>query len=650
MKKLTIFLVGLITACSGINLFKGSEEQPIVSIANDQILADEFKYAFNKNRSLDSVTTKTDLNDYLELYINFKLKVIEAENRGMDTTSEFRKEYESYIGQLDNSYLKAGNDTDSLVNQAFNRLQFEVRASHILLTVEESASPQDTLIAYNKAIALRDSIENGATFADIAIRNSEDPSAKQNRGDLGYFSAFQMVYPFENAAYETPIGKISMPVRTKFGYHIIKVTDKRPIDGKVSVAHIMLRTRDGAKDKAIDLNEQLLAGADWDQICQQNSEDAQSASRGGVLVPFSRTQIVAEFAEAAFALSEPGEISDPVQTAYGWHIIKLIEKLPVSDFEANKRQLQGQVRRDTRSQISRQRMLDRLAKENNLIENNDNVQTIVDPENHSFGKSKWVFDEDTLKNLELFVIQDSSYTAEKYYRFANKVTNHAKTEVFLYENYRKFKEESLVNYEKAHLADKYDDYKYLRNEYHDGILLFSIMEKEVWAKAGTDSLGLASYYDQHQTEFIDSTKLNAVIFSAANRLVIDSLVKVYPNGETFKNLTLVEKQGIYNHDNQDSQLSLQIESGEFVIEEHAVLQKLALPYTDSLIELGGKWSYIIILRTPDQPLPLNEIKGRIIADYQEVLEQNWLEELKGKYPVEINQIELNKVYKEFEIQ
>ena len=459
-----------------------------------------------------------------------------------------------------------------------------------------------------------------------------------------------MVYPFENAAYQTPVGQISMPIRTKFGYHIIKVNDKRPNAGKVSVAHIMIRTRDGAQDKAIELHEQLLAGADWDQVCQQNSEDGQSASRGGVLAPFNRGQIVPEFAEAAFALSNPGEITDPVKTPYGWHIIKLIEKLPVSDFEANKRQLHGQVRRDSRSQISQQRMLDRLANENGLIENFDNVQTIVDPENHSFGKNKWAFDEDTLKNLDLFVIQDSSYLAEAYYRSVSKVTNHAKTEAFLFENYKKFKEESLVDYEKAHLADKYDDYKYLRNEYHDGILLFSIMEKEVWAKAGNDSLGLASYYDQHKSEFMDTTKLGAVIFSANNRPLIDSVAKVYPNSEAFKNLTLSEKQAVYNHDNQDSQLSLQIESGEFVIREHAVLQKLTLPYTDSLIELGGKWYFTLILRTPDQPPPLDDIKGRMISDYQEVLEQTWLEELKGKYLIEVNQTELKKVYKELEIQ
>ena len=650
MKKLTIFLVGLITACSGINLFNSSEEQSLVSIANDEILVDEFIYAFNKNRSLDSVTSKKDIDDYLELYINFKLKVIEAEQRGMDTTSEFLKEYKSYSSQLDNSYLKASNDTDSLVKQAFERLQYEVRASHILLAVEESASPNDTLRAYQKALNLLDSIESGVSFDEMAIRNSEDPSAKQNKGDLGYFTVFQMVYPFENAAYQTPVGQVSMPTRTKFGYHIIKVTDKRPNEGKVSVAHIMIRARDDAREKAFDIHDKLIGGADWDQMCEQNSGDAQSASRGGVLVPFNRTQIVAEFAEAAFALTKPGEISDPVQTSYGWHIIKLIEKLPVSDFEANNRQLQAQVRRDSRSQISRQKMLDRLAIENKLLENSDNVQTIVKPENHLFVKSKWRFEEDTLGSLELFSIQDSTYYADLLYKFLGKSTTHNKTEAFLYENYKKFKDENLISYEKAHLADKYDDYRYLRNEYHDGILLFSIMEKEVWARAGADSIGLTMYYNEHQEEFTDTTKLGAVIFSSSNRLMIDSVANVYPNAAAFNNLTIKEKQAILNQNNQDSQLSLQIESDEFVISEHAVLKNLALPYTDSLIELDNKWYYVLVLRSPELPLPLEEIRGRIIADYQEILGKNWLEELNKKYPVEINQAVLNKVYKKFEIQ
>ena len=397
-------------------------------------------------------------------------------------------------------------------------------------------------------------------------------------------------------------------------------------------------------------SDNLLAGADWDEMCQQNSEDSQSASRGGVLVPFNRNQIVAEFADAAFALTKPGEISDPVQTIYGWHILKLIEKLPVSDFENNKRQLQAQVRRDSRSQISKQKMLDRLAHENSLIENTDNVQTIVKPGSHIYVKNKWIFDSDSLANLKLFSIQDSAYNANLLYGFIEKTTKHDNTEAFLYENYKKFKEESLIEYEKAHLADKYDDYKYLRNEYHDGILLFSIMEKEVWAKAGADSIGLASYYTQHQTEFIDTTKLGVVIFSSANKSMIDSVAIVFPDAATFKNLTTTEKQAILIQNNQDSQLSLQIESGEFVISEHAVLQKLTLPYIDSLIELDSTWYYVLVLRSPELPLPLEEIRGRIIADYQEVLEKNWLKELKDKYPVEVNQAVLNKVYKKFEIQ
>jgi peptidyl-prolyl cis-trans isomerase SurA len=518
------------------------------------------------------------------------------------------------------------------------------------LVIEESTSPKDTLLAYQKALDIRDSINSGETFEEMAIKYSEDPSANQNKGDLGYFTVFQMVYPFENTAYKTAVGQVSMPTRTKFGYHIIKVTDKRPNEGKVSVAHIMIRKSDNAKDKAIDIHDKLIAGADWDEICEQNSEDAQSAGRGGVLVPFNRNQIVAEFADAAFDLTIQGEISDPVQTAYGWHIIKLIEKLPVSDFEENKRQLQAQVRRDTRSQISRQKMLNRLAQENSLLVNSDNVQIILKPENHQFVKNKWEFNSDTLASLELFSIQDSTYVAKLLYGFIEKSTKHLNTEAFLYENYKKFKEETLIEFEKTHLSDKYDDYRYLRKEYHDGILLFSIMEKEVWAKAGTDSLGLARYYEDHKIDFLDTTKLGVVVFSSSNRSQIDSVAKVYPSAEAFNNPVTKEKQAILNHNNQDSQLSLQIEIGEFVISDHAILKNLALPYTDTLIELDSKWYYVLVLRSLDLPVPLEEIRGRIVADYQKVLEKSWLDELRIKYPVEIDQVVLNNVYKKFEIQ
>jgi len=648
MNKLIFLLVGLITACSSLNINKSQQNAPLLTVANEPVSVDEFVYAFNKNRPADSLVSKSNIDDYLDLYVNFKLKVAEAKTRGMDTTSEFKNEYTSYINQLDNSYLQSNNETDALVSEAYSRMQYEIRASHILFNLEEGASASDTLVAYNKAIMVRDSLLGGASFNELAVAYSEDPSARQNKGDLGYFTVFQMVYPFETAAYNTPIGQVSMPTRTKFGYHLIKVFDKKPFEGQVSVAHIMFRKSKDAKDRAFETYEKLIAGANWEETCKQYSEDAQSASKGGMLAPFGRRQIVASFAEAAFALTEPNEISDPIETQYGWHIIKLIEKIPIGDLESNQYQLRAKVKRDSRAQLSRKKMVERLAEENNWQENTENVQLVILPVNHKYLKDKWLFDNDSLANIELFKIQGDRYYAKNLYKFINNSTQHKNTQAFLYDEYTSFREESLIEYEKAHLDEKYDEYKYLRQEYYDGILLFSIMENEVWAKAGKDSLGLASYYEQHKSDFIDSTKLFAAIFTATERSIVDTLALKLPTSKAYLKLSKKEKEGLLAQYNGSPQLSLQLDSGEFIIDQHPVLQNLSLPYKESVINVENKWYYVLPLSDPQLPIPMENTMGKLIAKYQTILEERWLIELKKAYSVNVNEATLKKVYKELE--
>jgi len=648
MKKLTFFLVGLITACSSTSIVKTPKNDLLLSVANVPVFADEFIYAFNKNRSPDSVVTRTDIDDYIDLYINFKLKVMEAKERGMDTTSAFKKEFSSYISQLDNSYLHANNDSEELVKEAYERMQIEVRAAHILFAVAESDSPNDTLAAYKNALAVRDSIIGGAPFEKMATKFSTDPSAKQNFGDLGYFSALQMVYPFETAAYHTVIGEISLPIRTKFGYHLIKVIDKKANEGKVKVAHIMIRKGDGDKDKAYDIYDQLMKGADWKESCQKFSEDNQSSKQGGALTPFSRNQIVPEFANAAFLLTTPEEISEPIQTPYGWHIIKLIDKLPVSDFEASEKQIRAQVRRDSRSQISEQKMIERLANENAWIENSENVQLVISPENLNYQNDTLLFEESKLAKLVLFKIKGNPYNARDYYALIDTSAQQKKTKAYLYAQYKKFKEESIINYEKAHLAEKYEEYRFLNQEYFDGILLFSIMEDEVWAKAGKDSLGLSQYYEQHKNEFIDTTKLKVALFSSMDSTIIHSIAMQIPLVKDYKNMSLKEKENMVAQYNGTPQLSLQLDSGEFVIDRHPILQKLALPYSETIINGEKKWYYVMPLRNNNLPIPLKEIKGKLIADYQVVLEERWLAKLKERYAVQINLPTLKNIYKQLE--
>jgi peptidyl-prolyl cis-trans isomerase SurA len=648
MNKLSILLLGLFWSCGSLVVKNTPQDTTLLKVADEPVLVDEFIYAFNKNRSIDSLATKAAIDDYLELYINFKLKVKEAKMRGMDTTLAFKKEYSSYVNQLDNSYLQSNNETDALVEEAYNRLQYEIRAAHILFAVAEADSPADTLAAYEKAIMVRDSLLGGTSFAELAKAYSIDPSAQKNGGDLGYFTVLQMVYSFETAAYNTEVGQVSLPTRTKFGYHLIKVVDKKPNEGRVKVAHIMIRNSDAAKNKAFEIYDQLTDGADWDEYCQQYSEDAQSKDKAGVLAPFNRRQIVPSFAEAAFNLSVPGEISEPIQTPYGWHIIKLIEKLPIGDFEENKQQLRTKIKRDSRAQLSRQKMIERLAHENNLVENLTNVQAVITPGNHHFENKKWLFEDDSLQNVELFSINGDNYYAYDLFAFINKSSQHKNTKSFLFDKYKRFKDESLIEFEKAHLAEKHGDYKYLIQEYYDGILLFSIMENEVWAKAGQDSLGLRQYYEDNKTDFIDSSILSAAIFSSDNQSIIDLIASEVKDTKAYRSLSKEEKDSLVTRNNGMPQLSLHLDSGEFVIDEHPVLQNLSLPYKESIINVDEKWYYVLPLSNPALPLPMENVMGKLIAAYQEVLEEKWLIKLKETYDVSVDETALKKVYKKLE--
>ena len=651
MKQLIFFALGLVAACSVIDLKKANQNSTLFLIEQDSVSVDEFLYAFNKNRPKDSVVSKAEVDEYLELYKKFKLKVAEALALGMDTTSEFKKEYSTYMSQLENSYLQSSNDTDSLVLEAYDRLQYEISASHILLLVDESAIAEDTLLAYNKSLKIRDSIVNlGKDFDEMAIKYSEDPSAKENRGDLGYFGAFQMIYPFESAAYNTAIGEVTMPVRTRFGYHLIMIKDKRPNEGKVRVAHIMIRGTQGAEDKAYNLYNQLINGADWNQLCAANSDDQQSSARGGELTPFSKSQIVAPFAEAAFSLTTPNEISEPIQTPYGWHIIKLLERLPIDSFNKMQEQLRSQVRRDTRSQVSKQKMLKRLAEENNLVENQDQIQGIIDPENHLYEETKFVFDNDSLSQSVLFTIRDEVYLAKNLFEFIERNTRHQNSREFLYNQYQEFKNESLTDYEKAHLGEKYEEYVYLKQEYFDGILLFSIMEDKVWDMASTDSVGIINYYNQHKEEFSDSTTVEIAIFKSSEKNKIDSIAASITSKDEFLSLSGIEKEELASNNNDTTTLSLRLEYGEIEFASHELLSNLSVPAVPMVVEKEGTWFYLIPLRLPEQARRLANVRGRIIAEYQNELEKNWIAELEVKYPITIDNKSLDYVYKRLDSQ
>jgi peptidyl-prolyl cis-trans isomerase SurA len=360
-----------------------SQEPIVMQVGNKAITNTEFLQIYKKNLMAgDSSSAERSVKEYAELYSNFKLKVLAAEKQGRDTTTAFREELAMYRQQLAQSYLSEKNVTENLIKEVYDRLKEEVNASHILLSCLPYVSPDDTLKVYNKLIEIRDKALAGEDFGQLAKSYSQDPSAAQNAGNLGFFTALQMVYPFENTAYLTPKGKISMPVRTRFGYHLIKVNDRRTSRGKIKVAHIMTRVKANAttddqleaKKKIEEIFKLLEKGEKFEEVCKKYSEDPTSKQSKGELPMFGTGMMAQTFEEAAFSLTDIGEISRPVQTQYGWHILKLIEKKGLESYPDMQGFLRQKVEADARSNVSKSSLVQRLKKDNNFIENTETVK------------------------------------------------------------------------------------------------------------------------------------------------------------------------------------------------------------------------------------------------------------------------------------
>ncbi|UOQ72391.1 peptidylprolyl isomerase [Hymenobacter cellulosilyticus] len=512
-------------------------KQPVIeTLGTHEVPAGEFAYVYRKNNgTAPEFGTRPSVQEYLDLYTNFKLKVLEAEQRGLDTTQAFKRELEGYKQQLAQPYLTEKSVTDQLVREAYDRMSKEVNASHILIRMAPDAAPADTLAAYNKIMALRQRVTGGEDFNKVAAETSEDPSARDNGGKLGYFTAMQMVYPFESAAYRTKVGEVSQPVRTRFGYHIIKVNDVRQAQGEIKVAHLMIRATPGmpkadsvtAKKKIDELSSRLQRKEPWDKLVAQFSEDAGSAANGGELPPFGTGRMIPSFEEAAFRLQNPGDLSAPVQTPYGWHIIKLIEKQPVPKFEDMEASLKSKVSKDSRSELNRAAFLKRIRTENQFTENKAGKDFVFAKADTSLvnGRFKYTAPAAPAKasktvgdNSPLFTIKGKPYLVKDFLSYAQqnqRAKKGAEPRFAMQQLYDQYVDQSLTDFEKANLETKYEDYRMLVKEYRDGILLFQLMDEKVWSKAIEDSVGLQKFFAENQSKYQWEPRVQGTVISAA---------------------------------------------------------------------------------------------------------------------------------------
>ena len=679
-------------------------KQALFTIDSLRVFPDEFLYAYEKSNNNKGEVEVID--DYLDLYIDFKLKILEAKAKGIDTTEAYKTELEGYIEEIKKPYLTAEKVNKELIEEAYSRLQKEINASHILIRVDPQASAEDTAIAYRKISEIKSKFEAGENFAKLARTYSEDPSAKTNAGLLGWFTAFQMVYPFESAAYETAVGQISPIVRTQFGYHLIKVNDERETLGRIKIAHIMKRfppdasAEDSSKTEKMirEIYNRVKGGESWFILATKESDDLNTKDNGGSLPWFGAGNLPQTLETAAFELKNPGDISVPVRSPYGWHVLKLEDKRGVGSLQSVHESLSRRVQRDKRSELKEAEVIRKLKNENNFTKK---------PDAYSMLNSKPLLQIEEFKKKELqmtlFTISDDQYLIEDFLQLYDS-SNQLTTEL------EKFEKLKLIQHEEENLETKYPEYRFLRQEYKDGLLLFEIMNQKVWGKIGKDSVRLREFYEANKNKYKSDEQLEIakIVFSDTSSIKpfkkpinnryfplapkkhyditksITTQLPIKKNTQftTFVSIELPEKISksdsvtlfknlkttfvkmevvnlIYSDENkiylqlfseangQLPQYNENIDSAYTEVielsEDSKWKNKVAGEYIKTVAKNGRIELDIAIEKYAPREKTFMEARPEVMDDYQKHLENEWIKELKGKYSVNVNEKVLNNL-------
>lgn len=646
------FVFGLLFLLQFSNVFSQDlKNEVLFSIDDKPYYTDEFIRVYNKNLDLVKDDSQKDLNVYFDLFLGYKLKVDKAYKSGLQNSLKYQNELESYRNQLSKNYTSDSKVTQALTEEAYERSVKEVKASHILILVDENAKPADTLKAYNEALKISNEIKNGLSFEEAAVKYSQDPSAKENKGDLGYFSAFRMVYPFESAAYKTPKGQISKPTRSRFGYHIIKVVDQRANEGEVTVAHIMVLEKkdengnDLSKKTIDEIYQKLLQGEKFDALAQQFSEDKSSSAKGGVLQRFGRGQLSSsEFEDVAYALKNNNDVSKPFKSQFGWHITKLIDKHPVKTYEESKNELENKIRRDDRSKLISSSLTDKLKKKYTVSTDKKYLDQLKKLVSEDFYKQTWNVSSEVLKanNKKLLEINKdlkvNGAVFLQYVQEQQKQNIQIKPISALVDHlYTLFVEAQLNKYYDANLESEFSEFKHIMDEYRDGLLLFDLMEKEIWERSKSDTIGQKQYYLDHIQNYKWKKRVETEIYSSSDKSDIEKALKYAKKGK--------DAEYIKSKLNSNGKVNVMIQKGIYEEDDKTLPKSITLE--KGLSEIKKEGEYYFFLNTtnvlPVTAKDFTEAKGRVINDYQQFLEANWVSELKKNVTIKVNEGVLQKV-------
>lgn len=626
-----------------LSLFAQVNDKVVLTIGDESVYLSEFDFIFRKNNSEGTVTKKA-IDEYLELFTVFRLKVKEAKELKMDTSRAFINELNGYVKQLAVPYLKDREAESKMINETYERMGKDLKIRHILITTKDCDLPADTLAAFNKINVIRKEIvAKKKSFEQAAMAYSQDTNSAKNGGLIGYFSALSLVYAFENEAYRLKVGELSRIVRTNYGYHLIQIDDIRPARGKVKIAHIFLRA-DESNQAQTDLvlkraNEayaRLQEGELFENVVKTYSEDYNTASKGGELPAFGINQMVTEFEEAAFSLQKPGDYSKPFQTKYGFHIIKLIEKSTRPSFDDYKTELTKTLQKQKRWEETRQSLIAKLKKEYNFIEDKTFLKLIEQEANRNNQKLTRDFIM-SLPDVKLFEMKGVSYTSKDFIEnMSGKIASDRPIEFCLLKKnyYYPYIDTKIMDYKEENLPNEFVDFKMLVNEYRDGILLFNLMDLMVWGKSMKDTVGLKAFHDLNKQQYMWPERARVITVDCKDDKVEAEARKLAPqllsgklskdafaaklNKKVKDNVILLD--GLYSREDKYALIDGTFEKriGETVRKDNKI-----------------RFAVITEILSP-QPKSLKETKGVVISDYQAYLEQDWVRELRKKYPVSVN--------------
>lgn len=611
-----------------------SNDDVLFSVGDEPILAQEFIRVYNKNLEIVQDESQKDIDAYLNLFVNYKLKLQEAKSLGLDKKPSYLKELKGYQKQLSKKYLTESNVTEALIKEAYDRMFYEIKAQHILVRIEEYE--KDTTAYYKKILNFKERFfKQGFESVKTSVHNGNTVFVE----DLGYFSSFKMVYDFESAAYNTGVGEISDPFRTQYGYHVVKVLDKRKSQGEVTVGHIMisLNENDSLAKAEVRINElykMLQQGQKFESLAQQFSEDKSSAKMGGKLKSFKTGQLAsAEFEKVAFSLQNNGDISIPFKTSYGWHIVKLYNKTPLASYEQLKSDLEQQVKRDSRSKLISSAMSKKLRQNYKVPEAAVVLPNFLEFFDEEFFKNTWTLSESFEGSKQFIVIGNKQLVYSDFYNYLNNSKRGLKVRQsvtdFVTTQYENFVNSEVLKYHEENLEFVNVDFANILNEYREGLLLFDLMEDKVWNAVKSDTAALHAFYESNKKDYLNPEKVKAILVTSPKKEFIKKAKKLLIENKTVEEI----KQQINTSDQNILVTTGMLSKNTNIIPE------------DFLMKMGlsdiYKWNkaYHIVMVTevlPESIKTFEDAKGLVISDYQIIYEKNWMEVLSKKYKVYVN--------------